>query len=80
MVINCSTNTSDNVTLFKTDKTGKKETEVSGNKKIKSAAKNVFNITNINNTDNGYYVCKVCDSVSPKYRLRYGSGKILTKC
>ena len=76
ILVNCSNNTPDNVTLFKIKEKSGTDINVSGNKNIISAAKNIFNITNITNADKGKYVCKVCNSTSPVRReLKISKGK-----
>jgi hypothetical protein len=79
MLVNCSINTSDNVTLYHTKLTNK-ETMVSDNKKkIKIVAKNVFNLTNITFADAGTYTCKACNKPirEEPQSLHLGLGKIL---
>ena len=55
MVIRCSANVEENVTLWVEDRKLTVD-----NKKVKWASKNVFNITNLTEEDVGIYKCKFC--------------------
>ncbi|CAB4019783.1 ---NA---, partial [Paramuricea clavata] len=60
LLINCSVNTSEKVTLwFKKNKTSEEEPQVIDKKKIISASKNIFNIKRLTYMDKGYYICRV---------------------
>ena len=56
MVIRCSANVEENVTLWVEDRKLTVD-----NKKVKWASKNVFNITNLREEDGGIYKCKFCN-------------------
>ena len=56
MVIRCSANVEENVTLWVKDRKLTVD-----NKKVKWASKNVFNITNLREEDRGIYKCKFCN-------------------
>ena len=56
MVIRCSANVEENVTLWVEDRKLTVD-----NKKVKWASKNVFNITNLREEDRGIYKCKFCN-------------------
>ena len=61
MEFNCSSRSSENVTLwFGKRKDGKKKKLLVDNNKIVLVSENVFNVTRLTRKDDGWYVCKVC--------------------
>ena len=56
MVISCTANVEENVTLWLNDRK-----LTTGNEKIKWVAQNIFNITNVTEEDEGKYKCEVCN-------------------
>ena len=56
MVISCTANVEENVTLWVKDRK-----LTTGNEKIKWVAQNIFIITNVTEEDEGKYNCEVCN-------------------
>ncbi|XP_028407243.1 fibroblast growth factor receptor 2-like [Dendronephthya gigantea] len=82
LLVNCAVNTADNATLIlrkEPRSTTSEITRVVDNKKIKMAAKNVFNITNVTITDEGRYFCNVCNKKRLLHLLQIIKGNAYLK-
>ena len=80
VLFNCTVNTSDNATLYYNERNSANNLTVVhvDNKRVKMPVKNVFNISNVKSTDEGFFTCKACNQSRKRVFLQIYEGKIST--